>query len=108
MELELEPASLNGTESLRDLDHLGDTITDLDTMANLTVVGVRRVVVVGHKPFIYAENSAGLQDFEDLPVNTLEGRCMDSGFDCVAITGLLAYVRAWMRCIGGLTQHRRY
>lgn len=96
MELELESASLNGTESLRDLDHLGDTITDLDTMTNLTMAGVRRVVVVGHKPFIYTENSAGLQDFEDLPVNTLEGRGVDSGFDCVAIAGLLAYVRTWV------------
>lgn len=27
---------------------------------------------------------------------------MDSGFDCVAITGLLAYVWAWMRGIGDL------
>lgn len=71
MKLELESASLDGTKSFRDLDHLRDTITDLDTMTDFTVAGVCRVIVVGHEPFIYAENSAGLQDFEYLSVDTL-------------------------------------
>lgn len=71
MELELKSASLDGTKSFCDLDHLRDTVTDLDTMADLTVAGVRRVIVVGHEPFIYAKNSAGLQDFEYLSVDTL-------------------------------------
>lgn len=93
MELKLESTSLDGTKSFRDLDHLRDTITDLDTMADFTVVGVLRVIVFGHEPFIYAEDSARLQDFKDLSVDTLEGRSMDSGFDCVTVAELLAYVR---------------
>lgn len=93
MELELESAGLDGTESLRDFDHLGDTITDFDTVTDLAVVRVCRVVVVGHEPFIYAENTAGLQDLKDLSVDTLKGRCVDSSFDCIAIAELLACVR---------------
>lgn len=95
MELKLESAGLDGTESLRDFDHLGDTITDFDAVADLTVARVCRVVVIGHEPFIYTENTARLQDLKDLSVDTLKGRCVDSSFDCVAIAELLAHVRVW-------------
>lgn len=94
MELELKSAGLDGTESLLDLDHLRDTITNLDTVADLTVAGVCRVVVFGHEPFVYTENTAGLQDLEDLSVDTLKRRSVDSGFDCVAVVRLLVHVRA--------------
>lgn len=97
MELELESAGFDGTESFRDFDHLGDTIADFDTVTDLTVVGVCRVVIVGHEPFIYAENTTGLQDLKDLSIDTLKGRSVDSGFDCVAIAELLAHVRIWGR-----------
>jgi hypothetical protein len=100
--LELESGGLDGAESLGNLDHLGDTVTTgcglaswseikdcrlgyihLNSVADLTVLGVVGVVVVGHQPFVDTENSTGLEDLEDLGVDTLKGGGVDGSLDSV-------------------------
>jgi hypothetical protein len=78
-----EASSLHGLERNLDLLHVGDTVTDLDSETDLTVVRVVVIVVVGHEPLVDTEHTAGLQDAEDLAVDALEGRCVDGGLDGV-------------------------
>ena len=47
------------------------------------MLGVGIVVLVGHQPFVDAEDAAGLEDAEDLRVDAFEGRRVHGGFDGV-------------------------
>lgn len=85
MVLQLETGSLDGSETLADADHLGDTITNLNTVADLTVLWVLLIVVVGHEPLVDTEASSWLQDLEDLAVDTLEGWGVDGSLDGVDV-----------------------
>ena len=78
-----EASSLHGGKSDLDLLHVGDTVTNLDTETDLTVVGVVVVVRIGHEPLVDTEDTAGLQYTEDLAVDTLEGGGVDSSLDGV-------------------------
>jgi hypothetical protein len=60
-----------------------DGYLHFDSVADLAVLGVRRIIVVGHEPLVDSEDTAGLQDLEDLAVNTLETGGMDGGLDGV-------------------------
>jgi hypothetical protein len=86
-----EASSLHGLERNLDLLHVRDTVANLDSETDLTVVGVIVVVGVGHEPLVDTENTAGLQDAENLAVNALEGRCVDSGLD--GVDGIEGVVR---------------
>ena len=93
VELELEPGGLDGAETLGDSDHVGDSVTNLNPVLQLTMVLVLGVVPVGHEPFVYTEDSTGLQDLEDLGVDTLETGGVDSGFNGVhGVEGVLGEV----------------
>jgi hypothetical protein len=81
--LHLEASSLHGSERNLDFLHVGDTITNLDTETNLAVVRVVVVVLVRHEPLIDAKDTTGLEDAEDLAVDTLEGGCVHSSLDSV-------------------------
>lgn len=73
--------------------HLGDTITNLDTVGNLTVTGVGLVVLVSQHPLVDTKGSTGLENTVDLAVNTLQNRGVDSGLDRVnGIKGLIGKV----------------
>ena len=52
-------------------------------MADLTVAGVGRIVVVGHKPLVDTEHTTGLEDLEDLGVDTLQTGRVDGRLDRV-------------------------
>ena len=83
---ELEAGSLHGVEGDLDLAHVGNAVTLLDTETDLAVVQVVVVVVFGHEPFVHTENTAGLEDTENLRVDAFEGWCVDGGLngvDCV-------------------------
>lgn len=87
--LEDEASSLDGTETLRDADHVGDTVALLDTETNLTVTDVVDVVLVGHEPLVDTEDSAWLQNVEDLGIDTLERLCVDGSLNGIdGIEGL--------------------
>lgn len=83
VDLKLETGSLHGSKSNLNLLHVGNTITDLDTETDLTVVGVVVVVSISHEPFVNTEDTAGLQDAENLGVNALEGRSVDGSLNGV-------------------------
>lgn len=55
----------------------------LNSVADLTVLGVVGVVVVGHQPLVNTENSTGLKDLEDLGVDTLKGGSVDGSLNSV-------------------------
>ena len=83
VDLKLETSSLHGSKSNLNLLHVGNTITDLDTETDLTVMGVVVVVSISHEPFVNTKDTAGLQDAEDLGVNALEGRSVDGSLNGV-------------------------
>lgn len=87
----LETRVLDGVKSLRDLAHVGDTITLLDTQSNLTVAEVIVVVLVGHEPLVHTEDTTGLENSEDLAVDTLKSRGVASSLN--GIDGIEAVVR---------------
>ncbi len=70
--LDLETNRLEGVACVLDGAHLGDTITDLDTVSDALVLGVGRVPLVGHAPFVDTENSSRLEDLLNLAVDALE------------------------------------
>ena len=70
MVLELEAGVLHGLDTLGDADHVGDTVTLLDTETDTAVLGVVVVVIVGHQPLVDTEGAAGLEDAENLRVDT--------------------------------------
>lgn len=67
---EIETSILHGLDTLGDADHVGDTVTLLDTQTDATVLGVVVVVLVSHEPLVDTEGTTGLQDTEDLRVDT--------------------------------------
>lgn len=87
----LKAGVVDGGNTLRDLAHVGDTITLLDTQSDLTVVEVVVVVVVGHEPLVNTKDTTGLEDTEDLAVDALESRGVDSSLD--SVDGIKAVVR---------------
>lgn len=58
--LEVKSSVLYGFETLGDTDHVGDTVTLLDTETNTTVLSIIVVVLVSHKPLVYSEGTTGL------------------------------------------------
>ena len=78
-----EASLLHGIERNLNLLHVRDTVTNLDSETDLAVVGVVVVVLVGHEPFVDTKDTAGLENAEDLAVDTLERWCVDSGLDGV-------------------------
>lgn len=78
-----EASSLHGRQRNLNLLHVGDTVTDLDSETDLTVVGVVVVVGVRHEPLVDTEYTAGLQNAENLAVDALERGGVDSGLDGV-------------------------
>lgn len=81
--LHLEASVLHSLDTLRDADHVGDTITLLDTETDATVLGIVVVVLVGHEPLVDGEGTAGLEDTEDLAVDTDELGGVDGGLNGV-------------------------
>lgn len=79
----LEAGGLHGVEGLGDLAHVGDAVALLDAEADLAVVQVVVVVLVGHEPLVDAKDAAGLEDAEDLAVDALERGGVDGSLDGV-------------------------
>lgn len=79
----LESSNLHGLETVGDLDHVGDTITQLDSKTNLTVVEVVVIVVFGHEPLVDTKDTAGLEHTQDLAVDTRQLRGVDSSLNGV-------------------------
>lgn len=80
---ELKAGILNGLDALRDSDHVGNTVTLLDTETNATVLGVVVVILVSHEPLVDTESTTGLQDTENLAVNTNQLGGVDGGLNGV-------------------------
>ena len=80
---ELETGILDGLDTLGDGDHVGDTITLLNTQTNATVLGVGVVVLVSHEPLVDTEGTTRLQDTEDLAVHTDQLGGVDGSLDGV-------------------------
>lgn len=80
---QLEASGLHGIEALLDWHHVGDAVAELNGEADLAVLGVVVVVVVGHEPFIHAKDTAGLEDAEDFTVDAFELGSVDGGLDGV-------------------------
>lgn len=80
---ELESSSLHGGDTLRDLAHVGDTVTLLDAETDLTMAEVVVVVLIGHEPLVDTKDTTGLEDAVDLAVDTLKGRGVDGSLDGV-------------------------
>ena len=79
----LKAGSLHGGQSFLDLAHVGNTVAQLDTETDLTVVKVVVVILISHEPLVDTEDATGLQDTEDLAVDTLKSGSVDSGLDGV-------------------------
>lgn len=52
---DLKADALEGLARVVQRAHLGDAITDLDTVRNLLVLGLGLVPLVGHAPLVHAE-----------------------------------------------------
>src|SRR5690606_27924946 len=78
-----KPGSLDGGKTVADANHLGDTITNLNTVANFTMLWVLLVVYVGHEPLVDTEASTWLQDLVNLAVNTLQRWGVNGSLDGV-------------------------
>ncbi|KAH3677949.1 hypothetical protein OGATHE_000604 [Ogataea polymorpha] len=59
----------------------GNTVTNLDSVGNLTVLLVGLVVLVGHHPLVNSENSTRLQHLVDLAIHPFKHRSMDGGLN---------------------------
>lgn len=70
--LNLKADSLESLSSVRDRAHLGDTVADFDAVSKLLVLGNGWVPVFGHDPLVNTKDSSGLQDLEDLAIDTLK------------------------------------
>lgn len=57
--------------------------TDLDTVRNLLVVRVGRIVLVGHAPFVHTKLAPGLENLEDLAIDAFESGGVDGRFNGV-------------------------
>jgi hypothetical protein len=79
----LKARVVNGSDTLRDLAHVGNTITLLDTQSNLTVAEVVVVVLVSHEPLVHTEDTAGLKNSEDLAVDALESGSVHGSLDSI-------------------------
>lgn len=79
----LETSGPHGGLGIGNLAHVGDAITLLDTETDLTVLEVIIVVLLGHQPLIDTEDTTGLENAEDLAVDTLKSRGVDGSLDGV-------------------------
>lgn len=66
-----------------DGEHLGDTVAELDLVADLSVLWVGLVVLVGHDPLVDGEDTTWLEDLVDLLVALLEVWRVAGGLDGV-------------------------
>lgn len=80
---EVETSVADSLKALRNLDHVGDTVTLLDTKTDLAVLSVVVVIFVCHEPLVDTEHTTGLQHTEYLLVDTLQLRSVDSRLDGV-------------------------
>lgn len=80
---EVETGVADSLKTLRNPDHVGYTITLLDTKTDLAVLSVVVVILVSHEPLVDTEHTTGLQHTEDLLVDTLQLRSVDSRLDGV-------------------------
>lgn len=74
----------HGIQSLFLGNHIGDPVASLNAQANGLVVFVALLELVRHDPFVNTEDTTRLQDTENLRVDTLEGWCVHSRFNCVS------------------------
>lgn len=79
----LEASVTDGLQALGDGNHVGDTVTLLDTETDATVLGVIVVVLVSHEPLVDTELATGLEDTEDLAVDTDQLGSVDGSLDGV-------------------------
>lgn len=68
----LETGRLHGSETLGNLAHVGDTITLLNTEADLAVADVVVVIFLSHQPLVNTEDTTRLEHTEDLAVDALQ------------------------------------
>jgi len=80
---ELEAGVLHGLDTLGDGDHVGDTVTLLNTETDTAMLGVIVVVLVSHQPFVHTEGAAGLENAEDLRVDANQLGSVHGGLDGV-------------------------
>lgn len=80
---ELEASALNGSQALGHLDHVGDTVSLLNTKTDCAVLGVLVVVLVGHEPLVDTEDTTRLEHTLDLLVDSDELGGVDGGLDSV-------------------------
>ncbi|KAI6771855.1 hypothetical protein HG531_009480 [Fusarium graminearum] len=85
-----EARVVDGSDTLRDLAHVGNTITLFDTQSNLTVAEVVVVVLVSHEPLVHTEDTTGLKNTENLAVDALESGSVNGGLN--GINGIEAVV----------------
>lgn len=78
---EVETGVADSLKSLRNLDHVGDTVTLFDTKTDLAVLRVVVVILVSHEPLVDTKHTTGLQHTENLLVNTLQLGSVDSRLD---------------------------
>lgn len=90
VQLELEAGGFDGGDALGDGHHVGDAVALLDAEADLAVVLVVVVVLVGHEPLVDAKDAAGLEHAVDLAVDALQRGGVHSGLDGVdAVEGVI-------------------
>lgn len=80
---EIKASVLDGSQALGHLDHVGDTVSLLNTKTDCAVLRVVVVVLVGHEPFVDTENTTRLEHTLDFLVDTDELGRVDSGLDGV-------------------------
>lgn len=81
--LDLETNGLEGAASGCNVSHLRDTVSDLDAVGDSAMLWVGSIVDVGHAPFVDAEDSSWLEDFEDLAVHTFPVRSVARSLNSV-------------------------
>jgi hypothetical protein len=81
--LDHEPDALQRLPGVVVPPHLGNPVTQLDLVRDLSVLRVRGVVSVRHDPFVDTEDTTGLEDLEDLAIDAFKGRGVAGGLDGV-------------------------
>lgn len=88
---QLESSGLDSIQTLGDFDHVGDTVSLLNTQSDFAMFWILVVVFVGHQPFVNTKDTAGLQDTADFAIHALEAGRVNGSLD--SIDGVEAVVR---------------